>query len=194
MNKQKFFGAVRKAFGSLKQTQVDGFNAILDKWEATGFTDQRWLAYMFATAWHETAKTMQAIREFGLGIKKPYGKIDKVTGKAYYGRGLVQLTWSGNYKKMSKIIYGDSRLYVDPDLALDLKVAVEIMFEGMTTSKSFDGDFTGKSLEDYFNDKRDDPINARRIINGLDRAKLINGYHKTFLNALSASAASPVSL
>lgn len=185
IDRKKFFEAIRSAFGPFSQSQVNGFNAILDKWEVSGFTDKRWLAYMFATAWHETAKTMQAIAEYGKGKHKSYGKIVPATGKAYYGRGLVQLTWDYNYKKMSKIIYGDNRLYVDPDLALDLKTAVEIMFEGMTTSKSFAGDFTGKHLGNYFNQKTDDPVNARRIINGTDKAKLIAGYHYKFLEALS---------
>lgn len=140
---------------------------------------------MLATAWHETAKTMQAIAEYGKGKNKSYGKILPATGKAYYGRGLVQLTWDYNYKKMSKIIYGDNRLYVDPDLALDLNTAVEIMFEGMTTGKSFAGDFTNRHLAQYFNDKKDDPIGARYIINGKDKAKLIASYHQKFLAALT---------
>ena len=185
IDRQKFFGVVRSAFGPLSQSQVNGFNAILDKWDTSGLTDKRWLAYMLATAWHETAKTMQAIAEYGKGKNKSYGKIIKETGKAYYGRGLVQLTWDYNYKKMSKIIYGDNRLYIDPDLALDLKVAIEIMFEGMTTGKSFAGDFTNRHLAQYFNDKKDDPIGARYIINGTDKAKLIAGYHQKFLTTLA---------
>ena len=179
INRETFYGAVRSAFGPLSQSQVDGFNAILDKWEATGLTDLRWLAYMFATAWHETAKTMQAIEEFGKGRGKSYGKPDPGTGLSYYGRGLVQLTWPDNYKKMSKIIYGDLRLYNVPDMALDLSTAVDIMFEGMTR-----GSFTGKKLANYFNAKVDDPVQARRIINILDKAKLIASYHMNFLAAL----------
>ena len=58
------------------------------------------------------------------------------------------------------------------------------MFEGMTKGDSMIGDFTGKCLEMYFNNKVDDPINARRIINGTDKARLIAGYHNKFLTAL----------
>lgn len=186
INRVKFYASVRADFGKLKQTQVDGFEMIMDTWEDGGYEDIRWLAYMMATAWHETAATMQAIEEYGHGTGKPYGKIDPVTGKAYYGRGLVQLTWADNYKKMSKILYNDLRLYKEPELALDLRVATDIMFEGMTTGKSFAGDFTGKHLGNYFNKTTDDPLNARRIINGLDKAKTIAGFHYKFLKALAA--------
>ncbi len=188
IDRKSFFKAVRLHFGKLNQSQVDGFEAILDAWEKAALTDLRWLAYMLATAWHETDKKMQAIREYGRGKGRAYGKKDPATGVAYYGRGLVQLTWAENYKKMGKIL--GIPLYDFPDFALQLEVAVAIMFEGMTTGKSFKGDFTGKSLENYFNQKVDDPVGARRIINGTDRAKLIAGHHNKFLGALAPSAAS----
>jgi putative chitinase len=33
----------------------------------------------------------------------------------------------------------------------------------------------------YFNDVTDDPVGARKIINGTDKAELIAGYHRGFL-------------
>ncbi len=181
--RRAFFDSVKLQFGkTLNQNQVDGFNAILNKWESEKLTDNRWLAYMLATAWHETARTMKAIEEYGKGRGRKYGKIDKRTGYAYYGRGLVQLTWADNYKKMGKLL--GLPLYESPQLALDIDIAVEIMFEGMLTRKSFKGDFTGKSLENYFNKTLNDPINARRIINGIDHAKLIASHYHKFLKAL----------
>jgi putative chitinase len=183
INRKSFFDKVRLSFGKLSKEQVSGFSVVLDTWEKSKLTDLRWLAYMLATAWHETAKTMQPIREYGRGKRKKYGKVDPKTGHAYYGRGLVQLTWADNYKKMGKILGKD--LYKNPDLALEPEISVEIMFEGMTTGKSFKGDFTGKSLENYFNKKLDDPVGARRIINGTDKAQLISGHHKKFLSAVN---------
>jgi hypothetical protein len=50
-----------------------------------------------------------------------------------------------------------------------------------------EGWFTGVKLGDYFNENTDDPINARRIINGNDKDELIAGYHDTFLEALENS-------
>lgn len=38
-------------------------NAILSEWEARGLLDKRWLAYMLATAFHETGSRMQPVRE-----------------------------------------------------------------------------------------------------------------------------------
>jgi putative chitinase len=56
------------------------------------------------------------------------------------------------------------------------------MFLGM-----INGMFTGKKLKDYFHDVSADWVNARRIINGLDRANDIAAYAKKFLAALEAA-------
>ncbi|MDP9855941.1 hypothetical protein [Agrobacterium tumefaciens] len=50
-----------------------------------------------------------------------------------------------------------------------------------------EGLFTGKKLTDYFNLKKDDPVGARAVVNGRDKAKLIAGYYKSFLDALEAA-------
>ncbi len=183
IDKKLFYAQVRKSFGKLSASQVEGFEAILDYWQKESGTDLRHLAYMLATAWHETARTMTALREYGRGKGKKYGK-PAANGKIFYGRGLVQLTWDYNYKKMGKLLGHD--LYNNPDLALDLKIAIEIMFEGMLTRKSFKGDFTNRALENYFNKKVSDPVNARKIINGLDKAVLISKHYYKFLSALQA--------
>ena len=75
-------------------------------------------------------------------------------------------------------------LLKNPELALVLETAIQIMFEGMLRGSSSVGDFTGKCLEMYFNDKIDDPKGARRIINGTDKATLIANYHYQFLKCL----------
>lgn len=178
-----FFAQIRPLFdGRMTQDQVDGCNAILTEWDRRGLTDMRHLAYMLATTYHETAHTMQPIREFGRGKGKKYGT-------TFYGRGYVQLTWRANYRRMGEIL-GIS-LETKPDLALDETIAAQILFEGMLRAESFKGDFTGKSLEDYFNATADDPVNARRIINGTDKAGLIAGYHNRFLSALRGRDAAP---
>jgi hypothetical protein len=58
------------------------------------------------------------------------------------------------------------------------------MFEGMTKGSSSFGDFTGRCLEQYFNNTTEDAVNARKIINGLDKAELIAGYYNKFKDAL----------
>jgi hypothetical protein len=67
-----------------------------------------------------------------------------------------------------------------PDLALELDNATNIMFMGMTK-----GLFTGKSLANYFNQTTDDWVNARKIINGLDKAQAIAMYGHNFYSAIS---------
>ncbi|MGB8193398.1 MAG: glycoside hydrolase family 19 protein [Chitinophagaceae bacterium] len=183
INRKNFFDSIRPLFGTkISQSQVSGMETILKEWEDRNLQDNRWLAYMLATTFHETARTMKPIEEFGKGKGRPYGKKDPQTGQAYYGRGFVQLTWKANYKTMGDLL--EINLVNDPSLALELEIATQIMFEGMMKGKSFRGDFTGKSLEQYFSNTVDDPVNARRIINGLDRAVTIAGYHRKFLEAI----------
>jgi hypothetical protein len=163
----------------MKPRQVEGINAILDEWESRQLTDMRWLAYALATTYHETAKTMWPIEEFGKGKGKKYGKPDSETGLIYYGRGFVQLTWKYNYANMSTIVGAD--LVHKPELALDLKNASVILIEGMLR-----GSFTGKKLSTYINADKEDWPNARRIINGLDKATMIAGYARNFWKPLSS--------
>lgn len=185
INRKNFYDQVRdKLFnGKLSQQQVEGMEAILNEWESRDeLTDLRWLAYMLATVYHETARTMQPIEEYGKGRGRPYGIKDKRTGKIYYGRGLVQLTWYDNYVKMGLILGIDLKFH--PELALDMNIAVKILFEGMTKALSNFGDFTGRSLEHYFTETKEDWYNARRIINGVDRASDVAEYGKIFHKAL----------
>lgn len=167
-----FFDVVRIKFGNLSQQQVDGLNSILSLSDGLPLQHR---AYILATAWHETAHTMQPIPEFGKGAGKSYGT-------TYYGRGYVQLTWQVNYARASKIVGAD--LVAHPDLALRPDIAGQILINGMTA-----GWFTGKKLSDF---APGDYYNMRRIVNGMDRAALIAGYAEAFelaLKAIPSSAA-----
>ena len=179
-----FFAAWREQFGTLSQAEVEGINALLAEMEGRGWSDRRWWAYVLATAWHETAGTMQPIAEYGRGKGRPYGSADPQTGQRYYGRGFVQLTWRENYAKLGKLLGLD--LVGHPELAMEPGTAAEIMCLGMEK-----GLFTGKSLGDYFDDNTDDPVNARRIVNGTDKAKLIAGYHAKALACINAGWGEP---
>ena len=191
MNRQTFFNEIGSSLfsGRLTQSQVDGINFKLNAWNQSGLKDPRWLAYMLATSYHETARTMQPIEEYGRGRGKPYGQKLKYSrepythpDKIYYGRGDVQLTWYENYELMGKLL--GIPLLEQPELALRPDISAKIMIEGMTKGKSNRGDFTGVSLENYFNATKDDPVHARRIINGLDKANIIAGYHEKFLSTI----------
>lgn len=179
MDKPKFYASLRArnsgVFGtSLSQGQVNGCEALLKEAESEG-TPLRFLAYMLATAYHETSATMQPVREIGKGKGKEYGK--PINGRTYYGRGYVQLTWLANYQRAAKELAIDLVRY--PDDALEPDIAAAIMFRGMT-----EGWFTGKKLADYINLDKTDYINARRIVNGTDKAEKIAGYAEAFETAL----------
>lgn len=197
MNKAKFFKSVRDSLfnGTMTQKQVEGIELIYDSATEKGWL-KSWIAYALATAYHETAKTMQPISEYGNNgyFENNYGCMGKNPTRAklmgntnlgdgikYRGRGYVQLTWKNNYKQAGDYLGVD--LVNNPDLALDKEVATKILIWGMLKGK-----FTGKKLSDYL------PVNhggyaqfmlARNIINGRDKAALIAGYALKFQEAMA---------
>lgn len=181
------FNVIRNQFGRLNQPQVDGFNAILkaiNEWGGDA-KNPLYVAYMLATAWHETAHTMKPIEEYGKGKGKRYGSNIDINGTRYtglkhlyYGRGYVQLTWLTNYKNMGKVL--DVDLVNKPELALDHYIASKIMIYGM-----LHGSFTGKKLSNYLKKGTLEEFKqARRIINGMDKATNIAYQAQAFLQAI----------
>lgn len=157
----------------LNVRQKGGIAALLAFLAADGkVQDLRWAAYMLATVKHECAGTWQPIEENDKGKGRPYGKADPKTGKTYYGRGYVQLTWKDNYDQMGRVI--GINLVSLPQLALDQATAYAIMSVGMRQ-----GMFTGVGLSRYIHGDTCDYVNARRIINGTDCAEKVAGYAAT---------------
>lgn len=208
MNKTTFFAYARRApfGGRLSQAQVDGTNAILAE-AARRRLDDKHTAYSLATVFHETGGKMQPVVEnlnytTAAQIKKTWpsrftvesaqafvrqpqklankvygGRMGNNTqndGWLYRGRGLPQITGKHNYRKFE--------IADNPDKALELQTAIRILFEGMV-----EGKFTGRRLGDYFNANKEDPEGARRIVNGTDKASLIAGYYRNFLDSLTAA-------
>lgn len=100
--------------------------------------DLRWFAYMLGTAWLETARTYDPVREIGLGRQFFYGKPSPFKDKAgheynyvYYGRGYVQLTLLDNYRAMDVRLGLGQQLESDPDQALKPGTAYSVMSVGM---------------------------------------------------------------
>jgi hypothetical protein len=185
MDRSKFYDVVRSKMGSINQSQVDGFEFLL----TTGETRQSplcQLAYILATTFHETASTMQPIAEYGKGNGHEYGKpLPQYNNQRAYGRGYVQLTWDYNYEKADAALRLNGALLKNFELALDPKIAAPILFQGMGQ-----GWFTSKALGQYVtpdNVTKIDYYNARRVVNGTDKADLIKGYAITFQSALEAA-------
>jgi putative chitinase len=180
VNRKRFYDVIRTPLfgGTLAQSQVDGLEHLLDYAELhEPPLDLRHVAYILATALHETARTMQPIEEYGKGQGKPYGVPDPITGETYHGRGLVQITWKKNYAfQQAKL---GRPLVQRPDCALEPDCAAAILYEGMG-----DGDFTGVSVGDYIHEGACDYTQARRVVNGLDCAEQIAGYAQVFQEAL----------
>ncbi|MBY3278230.1 hypothetical protein HLH89_26145 [Rhizobium laguerreae] len=188
MDRPHFFSTARPVFGGrLSQDQVDGMNAILDDWEARmPGGDVRWLAYALATALHETARTMLPVRE-AFWLSEEWRKRN-LSYYPYYGRGYVQLTHRGNYLKAGNFVGAD--LVRNPDEALRPDYAATIMFVGMTQGWFRRDEHGPHTFERYFNNSTDDPIRARRIINGFEPgvAEDIAEYYAIFLRAIGARA------
>lgn len=195
LNRETFFAYARNApfGGSLTSAQKAGTNLILDYCEALKLP-LVWIAYILATAFHESAHTMQPVREtlatsdkqaiarldaaFKAGklksVKTPYWRPDS-EGKSWFGRGLVQITHKVNYLKFK---------LSDPSAALKPDVAVKVLVDGMRL-----GLFSTRRLKDYGSTEASfNAVGARAIVNGTDRASLIAGYYEALLPALKAAA------
>lgn len=200
MANKSFFDLIRPHFGgTLTQRQIDGINAIVAGFALYGDGDTNKLADILATVKWETGGKMQPVYEKGskayLSKYEPGTKLGKMLGNTepgdsvrFKGTGLPQLTGRRNFAYWAKRLNID--LIEHPEKALEMDVSVRILVEG-----SMLGSFTGKSLADYIDgvDESDEEdlleyIQARRVINGQDKAEVIGKSALVFEKALRASA------
>lgn len=139
-------------------------------------------AYLLATTFWETARTMMPVVE-AYWLSEEWRR-KNLRYYPWYGRGFVQLTWEANYIRAAKELGipfdKDPRLALDPGNAA--KIAVTGMREGW-----FAGDKAGRhSLARYITLQRSDFVGARRIINGTDRAAEIAAIARDYDAALRA--------
>lgn len=203
---QVFFNSVRDSLfnGSLKQSQVDGLNDILN---ATAHMPIRHRAYVLATAYHETGLNMApnvenlnytsaariravwpsrfpTVASAQPYVRNPKGLANKVyngrmgnrtgTDDGWMYRGRGQVHITGRANYDKASAVVGYDLVAHPDLALRREVSSRILTEGMAQ-----GWFTGKRLTDYY-----DYVDMRRVVNGTDKAAVIAGYAEKFEAAL----------
>jgi putative chitinase len=197
----------------LSQSLVNAFNDLLDEIERDTYLKSKYdLAYMLGTAWHETAFTMRPIKERGgkayfirnywkkVKVRNQLGNKSEYDAWARSGRGFVQLTGLSNDIKMTSELRRNYPQIVrdfenrtkqtfdlvkNPEQALDPKIAYAVMVIGMTK-----GIFTGKGLPRYISPAKNsfkDYKEARRVVNGQDKAAQIANYAIAFEAVIDAS-------
>jgi putative chitinase len=202
LNHPRFFADFPMRTGMpLTAARRDALEFLLTRLERDpGLRLLREAAYVLATIRWETMHTFLPLRERRINRAKfprEAARQDRYWNTGYYGRGFVQITWAENYRKVGQGLAGsvvrrageqiviDAQSFVrDPDLVLHPEVSYAIAAAGMRH-----GWFTGKKLADYIgnNPPRTDYVNARRIINGLDRAQEIAQFAQQFELLLRAA-------
>lgn len=187
---------------TISKTEFEGCDDIIRACATAGWPVS-FTAYALATAYHETAHTMQPIKEVGgtayftrmYDIKgarpakaKELGNLTPGDGAKYPGRGYVQLTGLKNYKRATdklRALGFNVDLVANPDKAMDPNIAAIIMVQGMT-----EGWFTARKISDDLplrgTATKAQFVASRDIINGTDRQDLIAGYAVDFQTGLKA--------
>lgn len=175
VHRKTFFDGFRTFHGAgLDEQAVGSLRLMLNLWDTTPeYVDKRWLAYMIATAYHESARRMYPVRE-GLEeddesvvaylealrkqgyVRWVYWDPDPVTNQRYYGRGLVQLTHRRNYIRVGAMLGGELILTLGdvPDTALQPPVSVLALMTGMVEGwfNESEAPHLGQGLAFYLND------------------------------------------
>lgn len=211
MNRTAFYNHVRDGVfgGSISQDQVDGMNNLLDVQERY-LPDMplNELAYDLGTASWETGNTMQPITERGnrsyFNKYEPGTRIGSVLGNTqpgdgyrYRGEGHVQNTGRRNAsvatKRLNQLFGFQLDLVAHPEQRGDPLISALSLYIG-----NREGWWTGKDIDDYIDlvDESDDEdlrefMNARRIVNGTDKAAEIGRRSIAFEKALKAAGYKP---
>jgi predicted chitinase len=143
-------------------------------------TDKSQIAYVLASAHHESAMGRQMV-ENASGTayegRRDLGNRVAGDGPRYKGRGYVQITGRRNYTRYAQLLSVD--LVGSPSRATEPAIAAQILAHGMRH-----GTFTGRRLAEFGADASYDFVNARRIVNGLDRAQAIAAIARRYRAAL----------
>lgn len=152
--------AARHAWHGAQRIEEEQVKYLLKAWEMYGTGDERHLAYIFASIWHECHFEPKNERRAN-PLRQPtlYRQQEEYWHTGYYGRGPIQITWETNYQRFGRFL--GLPLLKKPQLVNDPKIGYTIAVVGMVR-----GWFTGAPLEWFLNDSRSDWYKARRTVNG----------------------------
>lgn len=185
INRKAFFDNYRNKYGKLTQAKVKALDFLIGKLETGRFKIETQMGYILATIMHETNGTFEPVIEafhvkpdskrlnvlYNYYLQNNHKALKTIfpngtNGLTYEGRGFVQLTHNYNYKQ-----FGIDK---DPNKAMEPETAFMIIEKGLANG------FFGQKLQSHINETKTDYINARRCVNGTDKAKLIAGYAEQF--------------
>lgn len=169
---------------------VPGPADIIRECHKQGVTDPAQIAYILATAKHES-DNFATLEEYADGSqyegRADLGNTQPGDGRRFKGRGLAQVTGRRNYRVYSELLGID--FIAEPERMADPNVALFTLVDG-----SINGRYTGRSLGQYVSGSQQDFYNARRVINGTDKAELIAGYAREYLAQLPQISGEPNSV
>lgn len=154
---------------------------ILNQCLDDGVVDRGQIAYVFATAEHEShfGRFMMELADgWDYEGREDLGNTEPGDGPRFKGRGFVQITGRRNYQIWSEKL--GINLIDNPEKAALPEIAAMILVRGMR-----DGSFTGVGLSDFIVGDRRNFFNARRIVNGLDKADLIEQFAQYYFKAIA---------
>ena len=179
INRKKVFEIFREQMRKLNKNQVVRIDALIDALDERNLPAE-FKAYILATAFYET-DGFRSLIEYASGKayegRKDLGNTHRGDGQRFKGRGYVQITGRRNYADWAKRL--GVNILGNPSLVTNLKYATTIIIDGM-----LEGTFTGKSLKNFFTADKKDWIQARRVVNGLDRAGIIATYAKKIYDVM----------
>lgn len=116
-SKEEFIKAfISNRYKAPTDEQYDAFVKGID---ASTFSSKREVAMFLAQIMHESGGLRVKAEERCVesGCPGEYETWEDVSGRRYYGRGYIQLTWSYNYKSASEALFGDPhKLLKHPEL------------------------------------------------------------------------------
>lgn len=217
MRKNIFFGEVRNTLfgGRLTNVQVSGMELIIDFAVRYGVVNEAQIAYILATAYHETGQTFAPILEnlnySEAGLLSTFPKyFNKVTAKSYARKpeAIANRAYA-NRMDNGPEASGDGWKYRGRGFAqltgrrnytlFGKKIGVDLVNKpdaALNQDKAAfilvigmrDGLFTGKKLDNFIDRETKNFKAARAIVNGTDRQDDIAAYAEKFLRAVKAAA------